>query len=307
MMIKIAQARSFFAKHTPQKIDLDNSSRVRTIALALFALGLALVTTPNRADAQLPACRAMIDACGCVIRNSGLFGVVASTLSTTGETSCIVIRAKNIALNLAGSSITGPNNGSSTGAGIEIDRGSSNVFIEGDGATISGFEFGIENEATNVTVDDLTAENNDAAGVHFAKASNSAVSAVTAQNNGGYGIWLEGSTQNKVGGNTQVISNFLDGILIGCKPVVGTGICGGITAQSNQNMVSDVTATNNGTGNNSSGGVTVQFNSKDNSITRSSGSGNPKADFYDHHNAGACDGNVFFLNSGTTFGGCTGL
>jgi parallel beta-helix repeat protein len=307
-MMKIALAHAFFGRRTPQKqIDVCDSSPAQANAFAIFVIVLATAITPGRAAAQLPACPAMIDACGCVIKNSGLFGVVSSTLSTTGTTSCIVIRAKNISINLAGTSITGPNNGSSAGAGIEIDRGSSNVFIEGNGATISGFEFGIENEATNVTVEDLTAKNNDEAGVHFAKASNSAISAVTAQNNGGYGIWLEGSTQNKVGGNTQVLTNVLDGILIGCQAVVGTGICSGITAQSNQNTVFNVTATNNGTGNSSSGGVTVQFNSKDNSIARSSGSGNAKADFYNHHNAGTCGGNVFFLNSGTNFGGCTGL
>jgi hypothetical protein len=278
------------------------------IALALFAIGLAIATTPGRAAAQLPACAAMISSCGCLIRNSGLFTVGASSLTTSGKTSCLTIRAKNITLNLASVPITGPADGTSEGAGIEIDHGSSNVFIEGNGAVISGFQFGIENRAANVTIEDLIVQNNDAAGIHFARATNSAISMVTAQNNRGFGIWLEGSTLNTVGGNTQVVSNAFDGLLIGCKAVVGTGVCGGIGAGSNQNNIFDVTATGNGTGNGTgnawSGGVTLQFNSRFNSIGRSSGSGNAKADFYDRHAAGACGGNNFFSITGTPFGAC---
>lgn len=293
MMRNLALARIFFARQTRQ-----------VIAFSLFAITLAIAMTPGRAAAQLPACAAMISSCGCLIRNSGLFTVGASALTTSGTTACLTIRAKNIILNLAGVPITGPANDTSAGAGIEIDHGSSNVFIEGNGAVISGFQFGIENRAANVTLEDLTVQNNDDAGVHFARASNSAISMVTAQTNGGYGIWLEGSTLNTVGGDTQVVSNAFDGLLIGCKPVVGTGVCGGIGAGSNSNNIFDVTATDNGTVNTSSGGVTLQFNSRFNSIGRSSGSGNAKADFYDRHAAGACGGNNFFLITGTTSGAC---
>ena len=290
-MRKIALAQTFFATTT-------------RITLALFAIGIALMTTPGRAAAQLPSCPASISSCGCLIRNSGLFTVGATSLTTSGKASCIFIRAKNVVLNLNSAPITGPANSSSTGSGIEIDKSSSNVFIEGNGAVISGFEFGINNLATNVTLEDLTVQNNDEAGVHFGRASNSAISMVTAQNNGGYGIWLEGSTLNTVGGNTQVVTNFLDGLLIGCKAVVGTGVCGGIGTGSNQNNIFDVTATGNGTGDTTSGGVTLQFNSRFNSIGRSSGSGNAKADFVDRHAAGACGGNNFFSDTGTTSGAC---
>jgi parallel beta-helix repeat protein len=290
-MRNLARTHSFFTK------------QVR-IALALFAIGIAIATSPGRAAAQVPSCAATISSCGCLIRNSGLFTVGATSLTTSGKTSCLFIRAKNVALNLNSAPIMGPNNGSSTGSGIEIDKGSSNVFIEGNGAVISGFEFGINNLANNVTLEDLTVQNNDDAGVHFARASNSAISMVTAQNNGGYGIWLEGSTLNTVGGNTQVLTNFLDGLLIGCKPVVGTGVCGGIGAGSNQNNIFDVTATGNGTGDATGGGVTLQFNSRFNSIGRSSGSMNAKADFYDRHAAGACGGNNFFSITGSQFGAC---
>jgi hypothetical protein len=303
-MRKIALAHLFFDQQSRQTRTDHFVSRLRAIAFGIFAIGLAIAATPQRASAQFPPCGAVIEKCGCAIAGPGLFSVSAPSLTTTGAASCIKIHGKNIALNLAGTPITGPANGSSLGSGVEIQKGSSNVFVEGNGATISGFEFGIENDGADVTIEDLTVQTNDDAGVHFSRAKNGAISLLTAQTNGGYGIWLEGSAQNNIGGNTQVTSNVLDGILIGCAPVVGTGTCKGIGAGSDQNTIFNVTATNNGTGNPQSGGVTIQFNSKNNSIGRSSGSGNAKADFLNRHAAGACGNNLFFSDVGTTGATC---
>lgn len=270
----------------------DRVARRRLVCAALMMTCLLLAS----AGAASAGCPAAITRCGCQMLNTGLYTVAndLSTSQTAGD--CIIVRAKNAVLNLNGHSVTGPSNGKSKGSGVHVLKSAVGSFVEGLGATISGWKYGVENDANNVAIEDFTVQNNDTAGVFLSKANSSAVTNVTSQNNGGYGIWLSASSQNHIGSD-QTLGNFLDGVFVGC--VSSLGKCTTMTAASNGNIVFGVTSQNNGISGKGSG-ITVQFNSNQNVIGRNTAGGNVEFDLNDRHPSG-CAKDVWFANDFVTY------
>jgi hypothetical protein len=172
-------------------------------------------------------------ACGSITKSGAYEVDRALTASATDD--CIVISASNVTLNLNQLSITGAGGG----AGIHVTRTAGNAFIEGGGATISGFVEGIEIDGPNAVVENFTVSNNGDAGVllngakqakvsNFAasgnykdgvrlfKASMNVVQVFSAENNGRYGVWLNASSRNTIGGGFNVQDNAAAGIYLGC-------------------------------------------------------------------------------------------
>lgn len=268
--------------------------RARFVARALSwaVVGSVVMTVAGAATASAQ-CPLSIRKCGCTITTAGLYTIVNNLSAAPGAVDCIKIRSKGSILNLNGATITGPSDGTSTGAGVHVLKSASGSFVEGSGATLSGWKSGVESDAPNVVIEDFTAQNNDKVGVLVLKTHDNSITNFVAQNNGWYGVWLAGSSQNQIG-QGQTLNNQFDGMLIGC-PASGQK-CTLVGAPSNQNIVYGLTSDNNGLSGDGSG-ITVQFNSNLNWIGRSSASGNAKFDLNDRHD-GTCGKDVWFANQG---------
>jgi|GEM_PF-3900647 parallel beta-helix repeat protein len=261
----------------------------RMVALAGVAVG-AFISVSGVASAQ---CARTILKCGCTITAGGLFTLgnpVANSASGAGD--CIAIRAKNVVLNLNGYSITGPSNGTAKGSGVHILKSASGAFVEGLGATISGWANGVETESTNGTIDNIVTGSNDKAGVFLFKANNNHVTRISADGNGQFGIFVSASAQNDIAAS-EASDNGADGVLVGCI-ANSTGGCAVQSKPSNSNDVYAVASDNNGRD-----GIAVQFNSNRNNVANCSASGNTRFDMDDRHPNG-CALDQWFANSFTT-------
>ncbi len=257
---------------------------------AIGAAGLAIISASGIASAQ---CARTILRCGCTITSGGLFTLGNPVgNSATGAGDCIAIRAKNVVLNLNGNSITGPSNGTAKGAGVHILKSASGAFLEGLGATISGWANGVETDSTNGAIDNLVADSNNKAGVLLFKAKLNQVTRITADDNGQFGIFVSGSDQNDIA-DSEVSDSGSNGVLVGCIPN-GNGGCAVQTKPSNSNNVYGVVSNSN-----SRDGITVQFNSNKNNIGDCSATDNADFDMNDRHSSG-CASDQWFANSFNT-------
>jgi len=226
---------------------------------------------------------------------NGLFTLGGSISTTKTNIDCITIKAKNVVLNLNGNSITGPSNGASTESGVHVLNNATGAFVEGAGATISSFKYGIEDDSTNTVIDNVVASANSGTGIFLFKADGNSIDNVTAENNGSFGIWLSASSRNSVS-DSVLSDNGNSGIEVGC--INQSGKCTTVATGSTNNAIYDVTSNTNG-GN----GIEVQFQSGTNDIGLCSANGNTLSDMVDRHSSGGttgCDSDVWFSNTFTT-------
>jgi len=156
------------------------------------------------ASAQPPV--TSLSGCG-KIRESGVYNLDTFAINAPAG-DCITISASNVVLNLDGATITG----SGSGAGIHIAAKTSNNFIEGRSATISGFGEGIEIDGSKATVENVTLASNSDVGLLLKAATQAAVSNLTATDNTNDGIRVEKGSYNIIGGALSITDNGRYGI-----------------------------------------------------------------------------------------------
>lgn len=194
---------------------------------------IALAASASKAFAQPPI--SSVISCQTLAKSGAYELDNAITAGAAGD--CIVISAPNVTLNLDQFGITGAGGR----AGIHVMRTAANVFIEGGGATISGFVAGIEIDAPNAIAENFTVSNNgegvllngakqaklsnfsangnQSDGVKLFKASMNVLQGFYAENNGRYGVWLIASSRNTIGGGGagfDTCDNSVAGIYLGC-------------------------------------------------------------------------------------------
>jgi hypothetical protein len=177
----------------------------------------------------------------------------AINASASGD--CIVIKAGNVILNLHNFNLIG-----TTGslAGIHVMPKAGNVFIEGDGANITGFTNGVEIEGANNSMEHLAAGGNSANGVWLHRATGANVARlfcdnngiagllldhsnrcrvidVEAGSNGQYGMWLMGSSSNFIQ-LFQLDDNNVE-LYLGCSPTGPSGTKCNPGPQSSNNRI----------------------------------------------------------------------
>ena len=245
------------------------------------------------------------------IAHSGLFVVQNNLNATSGD--CIVIAARSVTLALNGYTLTG----GGTGAGVHVRGYTSRfalvtgVFIQGGGATISGFAYGIRNDAIGTGGDNFSLQNNTAdglliynawgssffindvsfnsgSGVHIFGGGNNLVSKGTAGNNATYGAWVQSSSGNSIVG-LMATNNGIAGVYIGCNPAFnGKSSRCGRNPSSDGNFVYDNSAAGN------SFGVVIDADGTANSITNNNVFANTNYDAVDEN--ANCDADAWFGN-----------
>jgi hypothetical protein len=232
-------------------------------------------------------CGQLISKCGCTITTTGFYQVTKN-IGLPGETlnaadqSCIAIDAPRVGLLLLpGFCIA--NQLTSGGIGIHINSSAANSFIEGGGNTVAGWSYGIEDDASKVTVTNLSADNNSIAGIFVQSASGVTIANFGAHANGSYGVELSGATLSQVSGggvkplaNPGIQNNGLAGIDVTGSPNVGNRIYG--------NCVTD----NLGTG------IIIDAGASNSKVTGNEVTGNKGGDLLD--NNANCGSNLWFGN-----------
>jgi hypothetical protein len=218
---------------------------IAPIALALLCIVLVDMS-PGTSAAQTDAagkkpkptpCAPSIGKCGCTITATGFYQVTKNlnlpggTLNDSDQ-SCIAVSAPRVGLYLAGMTIT--NKLTSGGIGIHLNPSAANSFIEGAGATLAGWTYGVEDNANNVILTNLSADNNTTAGFLVRRATGVAIANFGAHGNGQYGVLLNGALVAQVSGGAVnppaspgIQNNGLAGIQVSAtsKPVlVSSGI-----------------------------------------------------------------------------------
>jgi hypothetical protein len=173
-------------------------------------------------------CTPSISKCGCTIETTGFYQVTKD-LSLPGGTlndsdqSCINVSAPRVGLYLAGTTII--NKLTSGGIGIHLSSSAANSFIEGAGATLSGWNYGIEDNASNVIITNVSADANATAGFLIQSASGVAITNFGAHGNGQYGVLLNGTSVSQISGgavnppaNPGIQNNGLAGIKVSTNP-----------------------------------------------------------------------------------------
>jgi len=294
MMWNLRRARIFFADQFNHE-SLTRRAHYGTLTIiAATAFGILMIANVSVASAAVNVCSKTITACGCSITTAGVYTVEQDLTFAPGVGDCIAIGAKNVALNLNGHNLTGPGK-ASTGAGIHLKKIVS-VSIEGQGTAsqpsiISAWKYGIENEGSDVLIENIDATSNATAGIYFFKANNSQVVNFNSSNNSGYGVWLSSGANNQVGTGTTT-NNVLDGVFVGCVGN-GSGGCASTGGNAKSNIIYNMTSNTNG-----DGGITIQFNSDFNQIGKCTASGNGTTDLIDSHSgANNCAHDLWFANS----------
>lgn len=290
-------------------------ARKPLIAVAV-AFAVASIVLGSRAASALPSCTAAIRSCGCIIGQAGLYAVTRD-LAGSPNSDCIQIKTASAVLNLQGHSITGPG-----AAGIHVLRGSANLMLEGHGASISGFNVGMQIEGSKVVGEhfdlsnnvsegltilkvkqvllaDIIANLNGASGVRITSGGTNGVSELTANSNGGSGVLIQGSSTNLIGPFTAN-GNSADGVLITCAPKKKGPGCGAV---SGGNLVYDGAANNN-----TGSGIEIGPGSKKaNFVGDNSAQNNTSGtDLLDDNPGcgGALVGNAWFTNTGAGSPSC---
>ncbi len=187
-----------------------------------------------------------ITACG-RITHPGYYEVNSALTAGSDPGDCIQIVAANVLLNLNGQAITGVG----AGSGVHVMPTGAQAYIEGGGATISGFMDGVEINGAGATVENFVASNNRDAGVLLNHARLATVSNFTTNTSGGgaeldgvrlvasaqnsiesfsaiygdrFGVWLLGSSHNSISSFTITYSG-IAGIYLGCSMTGPDGSC----------------------------------------------------------------------------------
>jgi hypothetical protein len=175
------------------------------------------------------------------------------------------------------------------GIGIHLNPSASNSFIEGAGATLSGWNYGIENNANSVVVTNVSADNNTTAGFLIERAAGVALTNFGAHGNGEYGVLLNGVLAGQVSGGAV-------------NPPASAGIQNNGLAGIQVNPISKPFMTslgirvfgNCGTGNLGSG-IVLDNNVQNSQISGNEVTDNAGGDLMDHNNN--CGSDLWFGNS----------
>lgn len=193
---------------------------ISVIAISAITMMAMLTAFARPANAQT-ACTPTINACGCVISTPGAYKIGANLDATQGLTasgSCIDVKSSFVTLDGGKKTITGTAASPPTGIGINIRKGVRTIFIEGRGATITGFDIGLLVQSRGGVVDNWITTANGTAGVELNRATNTVLSNITASSNANYGIWLLASSLNDiVKATTETNGNI--GVYVGCSPL----------------------------------------------------------------------------------------
>src|SRR5271168_65369 len=197
------------------------SVRCRRIAGALALVVLLVGGVAHAADAPsaTTSCSTSISSCGCTITSTDVYTLtqdISSTQGLTGAGDCIAIKASNVVLVLDGWLIEGPGSGISTGAGIDILKGSNRDVLEGateGGTAVVDWKYGVEVQGDHAISDDIDPDEN-VVGFYLFKTTGSNITDFDFGGNSHYGIWIKGGKNNQVnGGGTGENET---GVYIGC-------------------------------------------------------------------------------------------
>jgi parallel beta helix pectate lyase-like protein len=268
------------------------------VLIAMFAPGSAHAT--NRTIISLTSCG--------VISIAGFYELDADPQAASGD--CLVITVPGVTLNLNGATITG----AQTGAGIHVKPKATGIYIEGSGATITGFTYGIEIDALSAFAENFTANANGAAGVflknshqskivQFTTSSNgfdgvvvqgggaNVIQSFTAIQNGRYGVWLSSSSHDAVG-NFELDDNATAGIYVGCSQFGPAGaVCRPLVPVSSYNYLFSG-RTVGGSGGGQQFGIAIDLKDNNNKITSVYSNGNSVAGLLDENLE--CANNLWF-------------
>lgn len=266
-----------------------------------------------------------ITACGRIAR-PGYYEVDNALVAQADPGDCIQISAPNVSLNLNGQSISGANAG--VGAGVQVMPTAANAFIEGGGATISGFFEGLEiggggavaeyfnaennydagvllNRARLANIANFTANNNHLDGIRLAESVQSVVQSFTASGNNRYGVWLVGSSHDAVSAFT-VSDNMITGVYLGCSMDGPGGTCPRVAPKSNFNAIFAGVASTSESVPSQEYGVAIDLGDISNRVADITAQWNSKYDLYDANQV--CGKNAWFaftaLNPQVPAGGC---
>jgi len=279
-------------RRTPIKLNVCH------FAIAAMVL---IVVAPGVANAA--ECSSSITSCGCTITDPGVYTVTAPLSYSQGLTErngCIDVAAQKVTLIVNDNAITGA--GTGTGVGIHLLRSARGVFLEGAGtrdaccASVSGWQYGLESEASDVISDGFGFSNN-TTGVLLNRAENNNINDFNARKNSVYGVWIKGSSGNQINSSGSS-SNGVAGVYLGCSATGPAGeVCKEETGKedhetSNGNFVYDLGAYANG-----GYGIAVEEGSKHNKIMDTTGGSNTTDDVFDGNLDANCDSNLWQSNS----------
>lgn len=133
--------------------------------MPLLAAALA-IAVPARA--ALNACTNPIASCPCAIKSPGAYTIAQAGLAVAAVPAgdCIRIAAPGVTLDLGSANITLPVGASPTSVGIHVMAGAASAVVEGAAAPaapaiIQSFAIGIQADAPNVSLENLTAQGNE--------------------------------------------------------------------------------------------------------------------------------------------------
>jgi hypothetical protein len=207
------------------------------IRVCRFA-GLAMLLLLVAAVAKAQNCSNSITACGCTISAAGTYNVNADLTASQGLTSrkgCIDVNVSNVKLLTNGHNITGAGTGTGIGINLLVKQ---TIFLSAAGpqqtyTTISGWQYGLESQATNVIAEGFLFFRN-TTGVLLKAAKNNNIGCFEADNNSVYGVWISGGSGNQIEYG-EVWENPVAGLYIGCSATgpSGPACSGGGTSSGN--------------------------------------------------------------------------
>jgi len=181
--------------------------------------------------ANAQQCSSSITTCGCTISSPGIYTVDADLNATQGLTSrrgCIDVAADKVRLFTNGHAITGAGNG--TGIGIHLLSSADDVLLEAGASsglnccrytTLSGWQYGLESEASHVISDGFTQSGN-TTGVLLNGAKRNSITNFMANRNSVYGVWINGGSANQIT-DASASNNGVAGVYIGCAKTWPSG------------------------------------------------------------------------------------
>jgi len=276
-------------------LEWETQMKIKVVRFALSAMLLLLVAVA--ANAQ--NCSASITACGCTISAAGTYTVNADLTASQGLTTrngCIDVNANNVKLLTNGYNITGA--GTGTGIGIHLLSGWNTIFLSAAGpqetyTLVSGWQYGLESQASRVTSEGFYFENN-TTGVWLRGAQNNNFGCLGAWDNSVYGVWIRGGSNNQIDYGAAW-NNGVAGVYIGCSATGPTGPACTSGNTSSGNSVFELLSFTSTTQNY---GLVVETGGLQNNLVDNSFSGDTVDDLFDG-NASAT-GNTWHANLFTT-------
>ncbi len=263
-----------------------------------FAIAVMLMIMGAIGVANAQQCGSSITSCGCTISTPGIYSVDADLSAAQGLTSrrgCIDIAADDVKLFTNAHAITGA--GTGTGIGIHLLSTAGNVLLEAGASlgsrcchytTLSGWQYGIESEASDVIADGFSQTGN-TTGVLLNRARKNSIANFMANHNSVYGLWINGGSGNLI---TDASANYngVAGVYIGCSPTGPAGkACTRDADTSRRNSIHYVVGLSEGYG------IAVEEGSTGNTITSTWSHGNSVNDLFDANPSGS---NLNYGNSG---------